>query len=644
MFISRRDFLATSISAGAALTLGGAVVEGEAASAGGVGKVTGKAEAFGLGEVELLGGPFLRARGRDGEYLLSLEVDRFLHNFRVNAGLKPKGEIYGGWESVAMWADIRCHGHSLGHYLTACAMMFASTGEGKFKERVDSIVAELGECQAAGKTGLVCAFPEGGAIFDLAVSGKRFPGVPWYTMHKILAGLRDATLHAGNAAAKEVLVKLADWAGEVTKGMSDGAFQKMLNTEHGGMNEVLADVYGLTGEKKYLELAKRFCHQAVFGPLAEERDVLNGLHANTQIPKVIGFLRIYELTGEKEYLTAAAFFWKTVVETRSFVTGGHGDNEHFFPTGDFARHANSAKNMETCCTYNMLKLTRMLFALEPRGEYADYYERALLNNILASQDPDSGMVTYFQGTRAGYMKLYCTPIDSFWCCTGTGMENHAKHQDSIYFRGENALYVNLFIPSKVALKEQGATLMQTTRFPEEAGTKLEWKGEKAVEMAVMIRHPSWCEAAVVKVNGEVAVKSEKPGTFMEVKREWKDGDVVEVSLPMGMRVVEMPGVKGTVAFVYGPVVLAGALGKEGIAAGADITVNERTIGQVLNGAFEVPVIVGESGTIAGKVGQMGNEALTFAIAEDGKNKDVRLIPYYKIAHERYAIYWKLGTA
>ena len=407
-----------------------------------------------------------------------------LHNFRVNAGLEAKAPVYGGWESVPMWADIRAHGHTLGHYLSACSLMYASTANDAFKKRCEYIVADLQECQNAGKTGLVCAFPDKTAQFDNLVAGRRVVGVPWYTMHKILAGLRDAHLYTGNAAALEVLVKLSDWAIATTENMTDEQFQRMLRTEHGGMNEVLADVFALTGQKKYLTLAERFCHKLILEPLSESRDTLDGLHSNTQIPKIVGFQRLHLLTGQANYHAAAEFFWKTVVTNRSFATGGNGDNEHFFPPHQFQKHLGSAKTMETCCSHNMLKLTRMLFSVEPTAAYADYYERTLYNTILASQDPDSGMMTYFQSTRPGYLKLYCTPFDSFWCCTGTGIENHAKYGDSIYFHGSeggvDSLYVNLFIPSTLNWKEKGITLTQTTRFPEVGKTRLELAAAKPV--------------------------------------------------------------------------------------------------------------------------------------------------------------------
>ena len=595
--------------------------------------------AFDLGDVQLLDSPFREAQERDAKYLLQLEPDRLLHNFRVNAGLKPKAPVYGGWESVEPWIAIRCHGHTVGHYLSACSLMFASTQEARFKQRVDYIVVELHECQVAGKTGLICAFPDGQTPLDNIRHATTFVGVPWYTMHKIFAGLRDAYLYSNNRTALEVLVKLSDWTIAHTRDLSDEQFQRMLNTEHGGMNEVLADVYALTGESRFLSISTRFCHRALLNPLTQERDTLDGLHSNTQIPKVIGFNRLYELTGGPNYRDAARFFWTTVVDKRSFVTGGNGDGEHFFPPTDFPRHLSSAKTMETCCTHNMLKLTRSLFALEPSVVYADYYERALYNSILASQDPDSGMMTYFQPARPGYLKLYCTPYDSFWCCTGSGMENHAKYADSIYFHDSEALYVNLFIPSTLNWKEKRLKITQTTRFPDDDRTRFRLSLQRPVKLTMSIRHPSWCQELTITVNGRRWETSTQPGRYVPVERVWHNGDTVEVKLPMSLRTEPLPGRPEVIAMLYGPIVLAGRLGRKGLTPGADIIVNERTIGDVLKDEVDVPKLAGNADEIVRKVKRSADVSLTFHTNGIGDPSDVSLIPYFRIAHERYTLYW-----
>jgi DUF1680 family protein len=589
----------------------------------------------------LLDGSFKTAQQLDAKYLLSLEPDRLLHNFRVNAGLPPKAPVYGGWESQEPWVDIRCHGHTLGHYLSACSMMFASTGEAAFRQRVDYIVADLRECQQSRGNGLICAFPDGAAPLENGLTGKPFAGVPWYTMHKVLAGLRDAHIHAGSSDALVVLVRLTDWIDTAARGVSDSQFQRMLDREHGGMSEVLADVSVLTGDRKYLALAERFTHRAVLDPLAAGRDTLDGLHSNTQIPKAIGAARLHELTAKPEYRNASTFFWQTVVERRSFATGGNGDVEHFFPPEKFAEHLQSAKTMETCCTHNLLRLTRALFTSTQAVAYADYYERALFNGILASQDPRSGTMTYFQATRPGYVKLYGTPTDSFWCCTGSGMENHAKYGDSIYFHDRRSLYVNLFIASEVEWAQKGVHVRQTTKFPDEPATSLTVRARESTRFTLKVRQPSWCPAAQVSINGQRHSHQGAPGQYIEIDRKWKDGDVVEVSLPMQLRLEPLPGAPDIVAVMYGPIVLAGRLGTEGITPGSDVIVNERTSGEMLNRPMELPQFAWSRAALRENVKRKSPDTLSFATRVVNSERDIELVPFHRIAHERYTLYWRV---
>ncbi|WP_129648102.1 glycoside hydrolase family 127 protein [Peristeroidobacter agariperforans] len=598
-----------------------------------------KLQAFDLANVDLGEGPFLHAQRMTEAYLFKLEPDRMLHNFRVNAGLKPKAAVYGGWESEQTWEDINCHGHTLGHYLSACALAYRSTNKKQFKQRIEYIASELAACQKASNSGLVCAFPKGPALIEAHLRGEKITGVPWYTLHKIFAGLRDAALMAGSDSSRAVLLRLADWTVEATRPLSDAQFETMLNTEHGGMNEVFADLYSLTGNADYRRMAERFSHQAILEPLAKGRDHLDGLHANTQVPKIVGFQRVYEVTGDTKYNEAAEFFWRTVALTRSFATGGHGDNEHFFPMADFAHHVFSAKASETCCQHNMLKLTRALFVHDPQAAYADYYERTLYNGILASQDPDSGMATYFQGARPGYMKLYHTPENSFWCCTGTGMENHVKYRDSIYFHAHGVLYVNLFIPSTLRWKEQNAVVTQSTTFPDSAGTRLKLQLDQPAEFTLKLRHPRWSKAAVVLVNGEEAARSTNPSSYVDVSRKWRNGDEIELQLTMEIAADFAPAAPDIVAFTYGPLVLAAALGREGLASGSDIIENERQIGRYNDSPFTPPLLRGDPGTIAQSIrrGDRPNEFLLVS----AERKTLRLIPYHRIAHERYATYWQI---
>lgn len=593
---------------------------------------------FALRDVRLLDGPFRHAQQMTARYLRTLDPDRLLHNFRVNAGLKPRAPIYGGWESEATWADINCHGHTLGHYLSGCAMMHAATGEGYFAARARYVVDELAACQRASGSGLVCAFPDGPRLVARLIAGEDIPGVPWYTLHKVLAGLRDADQHAAVPGARAVLVRFADWCVAATRELSDGEFEHMLRIEHGGMNELFADLHAMTGTADYLTLAERFSHKALRDPLVRGRDHLDGLHANTQIPKVVGFQRLAEVGGHRDNAGAAHFFWETVTETRTLANGGHGDHEHFQPIAHLDRDVFSAKASETCGIYNMLRLTRMLFMQSGEPRYADFFEQALYNGILASQDPDSGMVTYFQGNRPGYPKLYCTPEDSFWCCTGSGMESHAKYGESIYFQGKNALHVNLFIPSVLNWREQGVTLTQSTRFPDEATTTLHLTMKKPARFALHLRHPGWSRSARVLLNGTEIEHRATPGGTIVVEREWQGGDRIELRLEMAPHAVPLPATPGTFALACGPVLLAGDCGNAGMTPGSDIVVNERKYGEYLARDFTAPHFAKTAQEVA-KALTPGNEPLTFSVT-DAVGAQVTLKPYFRLHHRRYVTYWQ----
>jgi DUF1680 family protein len=378
-------------------------------------------------------------------------------------------------------------------------------------------------------------------------------------------------------------------------------------------------------------------------PLAAGKDVLDGLHSNTQIPKVIGFARLYELTGIADYDKAARFFWDRVVGARSFVTGGNGDVEHFFPPKEFAQRLSSAKTMETCCTHNLLKLTRKLFVHEPNAAYADYYERALFNGILASQDPDSGMVTYFQATRPGYVKLYCTPFDSFWCCTGSGIENHTKYGDSIYFHDPESLFVNLFVPSSLDWSERGIKVAQTTSFPREDRSRLTMEMHKPTWLALKVRHPWWCREAVVTINGKRRIVSRTPSSYIAVERKWRTGDTVEVHLPMHLHSEALPGEPGMIAVLYGPIVLVGRMGTHGITPGADLIVNERLSGTMLNDPTSVPAFLGTPDKLLALL-KPHAQPLHFTASGFEGGREIELAPFFAIAHERYNLYWKTAGA
>ena len=504
-----------------------------------------KAEPFSLQDVRLLEGPFQRAMELDHKYLLSLEPDRLLHVFRINAGLPSTAKPYGGW----MAPGHNSRGEFVGHYLSACALMYASTGDGQLKEKAARVVAGLAECQEKLGTGFLHTHA------DTFTSRCEGPVPFWYQIHKVLAGLLEVHLYCGNPQALDVARKLGDWACRAAEKFPDSRIQAMLDAEHGGINEALANLAGRTGDSKYLKLSLRFNHLAVLGPPMKCVDALDGLHANTQIPKFTGAARQYELTGDALLATAARFFWESVVRERSYVIGGNSDGERFTPKATLSR-ALSPATCETCNTYNMLKLTRHLFLWDPRAEYADYYERALYNHILASQNPETGMMFYFAPLN-GPAKSFGTPDDSFWCCYGTGIENHAKYGDSIYFHdGGNGLFVNLFVASELAWKEQGLTLRQETRFPESETSRLIFTCQKPVTLTVHVRYPSWAASGIeIAVNGRRQAVESRPGSYVSVTREWHTDDAVEIRAPMTVHTGAFRDNPRKVAILYGPLVL-----------------------------------------------------------------------------------------
>ncbi len=594
------------------------------------------AEAFSLSQVRLLDGPFRDAMRRDQLYLLSLDCDRLLYVFRINANLPTEARPYGGWEAP----NVELRGHSVGHYLSACSLMYASTGDDRFKERVNKIVAGLAACQSALGTnsthfGYLSAFPE--SFMDRVETGRQV-WAPWYTLHKIMAGLLDANQLCANAQALEVLTNMANWVTFRVGRLPEEQMQASLRTEYGGMNEVLANLSGVTGNADYLKAAAAFNQKSLFDPLAAGDDRLDGLHANTQIPKMIGAARQYELTGDKRDGEIASFFWDRVAEHRSYVIGGDSDHEHFFPTNDFARHL-SAETAETCNTYNMLKLTRHLFSWAPSARTMDFYERALYNDILASQDPDQGMFVYLMSLKPGHFKTYSTPENSFWCCVGTGMENHAKYGDTIYFHNDQSLFVNLFIPSELSWPEKGLSVRQETKFPETDATRLNLKVARPVSLAMQIRWPNWSEKFSVRVNGKSQKVSGQPGSYVSVSRIWQDGDRVDIQLAEKLHTEALPGASNIVALLYGPVVLAGELGTNGMPN--PYARNQTDLVRVYDPL--APAFVGDANSILKKIKQTG-APLVFKTRNLAPPNEVRLVPLYLANHERYTVYWNLVRA
>jgi DUF1680 family protein len=602
-------------------------------------KVPLAARPFPLTDVRLREGPFLQAMKRDQAYLLELDIDRLLHTYRLNAGLPSTAKPLGGWEAP----DVELRGHTLGHFLSANALMYAATGDALFKTRAEQVVTEVAAIQQAlGKRfnpGYLSAFPE--SFIDRVEKRERV-WAPYYTLHKTMAGLLDVHQLCGNAQALDVLVRMTDWVKLRMDRLTEAQQQAMLETEFGGMNEVLANLYAVTGHAEHLRLARLFDHRAVFDPLARGEDALDRLHANTQIPKAIGAAREYELTGETRYRDIASFFWERVARHRSYVNGGHSDGEAFFPVDDFRRHLGTS-SAETCNTYNMLKLTRHLFAWAPSAGLMDFYERGLVNHILASQDPATGGVTYYCPLKPGAFRTYSKPDASFWCCVGTGLENHAKYADTIYFRGDGSLFVNLFVASDLTWRENGLRVTQQTRFPEEDVVTLTIGADAPVRLGLKIRHPAWArDGMTADVNGTRAGASTAPSSYLTLDREWRDGDVVTVRLPMSLHVEELPGDPKTVALLWGPVVLAGDLGREGLTDAVRYGPSAPPVRRVA--PVDVPVLVAsEPGKLLAGIKPVAGRPLTFRTEGLGHPRDVTLVPFYQAHDVRYTVYWDLSS-
>lgn len=584
---------------------------------------------FDIPDVKLLDGPFKHATELNIQSLLNYEPDRLLAKFRSEAGLKPKAEHYHGWE------DNTIAGHSLGHYLSACALMFQTTGDTAFLNRVNYIVDELDSCQMADGSGYIGAFPNGKKILEeeVAKGNIRAQGfdlngiwVPYYTEHKVMAGLFEAFDLCGNKKALEINKKFADWLYTIVSGLNEEQVQKMLNCEHGGINESLAELYAKTGDEKYLGMSRIFHHKAILDPLLQGVDILPGKHGNTQIPKLVGLARRYELTGDTADRKTAEFFWKTVVDHHSYVTGGHGNHEYFGPA-DTLRNRLSNETTETCNVYNMLKLSEHLFEWEAAPKVADFYERAMLNQILSSQNPVDGHVIYNQSLEMGGHKEFQNP-EWFTCCIGTGMENHSKYARNIYFHNNDELYVNQFIASELTWHEKGLTVKQSTLFPEEQSTTLEISCESKVPLAFQIRYPHWAENGMeIKVNGKSQKINEKPGSFVLVRRYWENGDKVEIRFPFTLRLETMPDDANRVAVFYGPIVLAGDLGEENDPNRYD--------------PMFVPVIMTEIRNPNEWLKHVEGKANTFISENVGRPKDVKFRPFYSTYNRSYSVYFDI---
>lgn len=587
-----------------------------------------------MSETKLLHGLFQTSQEKGKEYLLYLDVDRLIAPCYIAAGKEPKKERYGGWESTPI------AGHSIGHWLSAAATMYAVTKDVELKEKLNYALDELQYVQSLDKDGYISGFSR--ECFDKVFTGEfevenfSLAGswVPWYSIHKIYAGLIDVYRLLEDERALTIVKKMADWAYEGLSNLTYDAFQKMLTCEHGGMNEVFADLYLITNDNRYLELAEKFYHEAILEPLAIGEDDLEGKHANTQIPKVIGCAKLYTITGKEKYKHIATFFWNQVVKYRTYAIGGNSIREHF---GQENEEELGVLTTETCNTYNMLKLTEIIFRWDPNSIYYDFYEKALYNHILASQDPDSGMKTYFVSSEPGHFKVYNSKDNSFWCCTGTGMENPARYNRSIFEEMDDRFYVHLFIAA--AYKSNDTALKQETLFPYRNETVLTIDKIPASK-AIYIRNPYWQKGALtIRINGEI-VDAEEENGYVKLTNGFQKGDVVSIRFTIGLHLYQAKDDVKKQVVMYGPLVLAGALGRENFPE-TDILDDHQELNN--HPLIEVPTIVTNESDVNNWVALIDEENLIFetsAIGQPG-NQKVTLKPFYAVHHERYTIYFNV---
>ena len=613
-------------------------------------QTTPKVEYFGISDVRLTRSAFKHAEDMDIQYLLALNPDRLLAPYLKGAGLTPKADNYTNWENTGL------DGHIGGHYLSALSFMYAATGNEEIGRRLDYVLSELKRCQDTAGDGYLCGVPDGRKMWKeieqgnvrAATFGLNDRWVPLYNIHKIYAGLRDAYLVAHREEAKDMLVKLTDWMERTTANLTDAQMQDMLRSEHGGLNETFADVAAITGDKRYLTLAHRFSHDIILNPLLKQEDKLTGIHANTQIPKVIGFKRIADIEKNDDWSKAADFFWHTVVNNRSITIGGNSVYEHFHPADNFEPMRTSEQGPETCNTYNMLRLTKMLYATSADAKYMDYYERALFNHILSTQDPVQGGFVYFTPMRSGHYRVYSQPQTSFWCCVGSGLENHARYGEMIYaHKGNDQLYVNLFIPS--TLEWGDINIEQSTSFPDEEGTSVivTSKKGKNKKFTLNIRVPEWVNEGELSltINGKTEKVNIADG-YVKVNRSWKDGDKVHVSMPMHLRAIDMPDNSHNYSFLYGPIVLASRMGtqrQDGMFA------DDSRGGHIAQGPRlplqNMPVVVGSTEDILSHITKTdGKMEFTLKGVSPENYEGMKLEPFYRIHESRYMVYWPVLSA
>ena len=606
---------------------------------------------FSLGEVKLLDGPFKHARDLNIQVLLKYNVNRLLAPYRKEAGLTPRDSSYINW--------IGLDGHVGGHYLSALAMNYAATGNPECKKRMDYMISELKLCQdsnainnpdwGAGYTG---GMPNSKAIWSKLKTGDfsvYFSSwAPWYNLHKMYAGLRDAWLYGGNEEAKKIFVNYCDWGIRITSGLTEDQMQTMLNAEHGGMDEIFADAYQMTGNEKYVVTAKRFSHRMLLDAMAAGQDNLDNKHANTQIPKVSGFQRIAELTHDEEYGKASSFFWETVTKNRSLAFGGNSRKEHFPSVKACSDFVNDVDGPESCNSYNMLKLTEDLFRAKPLAAYIDYYERTLYNHILSTQHPVHGGYVYFTPARPRHYRVYSAPNEAMWCCVGTGMENHAKYNQMIYTHQHDSLFVNLFIASELNWKARGIKITQETKFPFEETSKLVITGGSS-HFTLMMRYPSWVKDGALKVivNGKIIPYTVHPSAYMAIERLWTKGDVIQIILPMHNSIEYLPNVPTYIAFMHGPILLGAKTGTEDLAGliADDGRWSQYAIGKKLP-IDKAPIFIEDAlSKITDELVPVQGKPLTFTVPNLKMINPINVLlePFYQIHDARYMMYWMALT-
>lgn len=603
-------------------------------------KIPIKAYSFDLQDVRLLDSRFKDNMDREGKLMLSYPTDRLLLSFRLNAGIATSKMVQplGGWEAL----NIELRGHSTGHLLSGLSLQYAATGNQAFKKKVDSLITGLAEVQAKlNAGGYVSAFPE--SFIDRVIAGKPV-WAPWYTLHKITAGLIDAYWYTGNKQALTIANKMAAWAYKKLSPLSEDQLAVMLKNEFGGMNEAWYNLYSITGNPEHKKLGDMFYHHISLDPLARHEDKLNKMHANTFIPKITGEARYYELTGDEKGREIATYFWDNVLANQTYVTGSNSDQEHFIEPGKISQFI-TGHTGESCNTYNMLKLTRHLFSWNADVKYADYYERALYNHILGQQDPESSMVCYFTPLQAGDYRLYSTRDSSFWCCVGSGFESQSKFNEAIYYHNSHGVFVNLFIPSRLNWKEKGLEIRQDTKYPENGTTRLTIEKGGSENLSLYVRYPKWAtNGATVKVNGKNVTVNQKPGSYITISRRWKKGDQVVISYPMSLRLEPTPDNPQVAAVMYGPLVLAGEMGTEGMIKPAPFS-NPALHNDYYTYDYHVPQNLVHTLNISNtKINDclkpVKGEALTFKTVNIGNA--ITMMPYYNLHRQRYVVYWNLN--